>query len=193
MKEDRGEVLVDEKTQAIIDGLMAMGQTQMAEQLCAQFTSDPNKDSTYHYLPYRMDSGFESRFLSEVITLQCIHDRGLEVYYNGDGQFTEFRIDCFRQNAHKQWVYIGKYTPDFLIVQRMEGKIHRVLIVETKGGLYAQDKAFRNRKAFVETEFLRQNNDKFGYRRFDYLYLEDTLTEQERINQTNNIITQFFA
>lgn len=193
VREDRGEVLVDAKTQAIIAGLMAMGQEQMAEQLRAQFSGEPNKDRTYHYLPYRMDSGFESRFLSEIITLQCVHDRGLEVYYNGDRQFTEFRIDCFRQNAHKQWVYIGKYTPDFLIVQRKESKIHRALIVETKGGLYAQDEAFRNRKAFVETEFLRQNNDKFGYRRFDYLYLEDTLTEQERINQTNNIITQFFA
>ena len=44
MKEDRGEVLVDEKTQAIIDGLIAMGQTKMAEELRAKFTSESNKD-----------------------------------------------------------------------------------------------------------------------------------------------------
>ena len=50
VKEDRGEVLVDEKTQNIIDGLTAMGQTDMAEQLRTKFSSDPNKDRSYHYL-----------------------------------------------------------------------------------------------------------------------------------------------
>ncbi|MBQ0063750.1 MAG: DEAD/DEAH box helicase family protein [Prevotella sp.] len=193
VKEDRGEVLVDEKTQAIIDGLMAMGQTEMAEQLRAKFTSEPNKDRSYHYLPYHVDSRFESVFLNEVLTQECIHKHDLEVYYNGDGQFTEFRIDCFKKNAHDQWKYIGRYTPDFLIVKRQGDKIHKVLIVETKGALYAQDEAFRDRRAFVEGQFLKQNEEKFGYRRFDYLYLEDTLTESERINKTNDIINQFFV
>lgn len=193
VKEDRGEVLVDEKTQTIIDGLIAMGQTAMAEQLRAKFTSEPNKDRSYHYLPYHVDSDFESLFLKEVLTLQCIHEHNLEVYYNGDGQFTEFRIDCFKKNAHDQWKFIGRYTPDFLIVKRQNGKIHKALIVETKGALYAKDEAFKDRKTFVETQFLQQNNEKFGYRRFDYLYLEDSLKENERINKTNDIINQFFA
>lgn len=193
VKEDRGEVLVDEKTQAVIDGLMAMGQTEMAEQLRAKFTSEPNKDRSYHYLPYHVDSDFESTFLKEVLTQQCIHEHDLEVYYNGDGQFTEFRIDCFKKNAHGQWKYIGRYTPDFLIVKRQDSRIHKVLIVETKGALYAQDEAFRDRRAFVEGQFLRQNEEKFGYRRFDYLYLEDSLSERERINKTNDIINKFFA
>ncbi|MGM9697157.1 MAG: restriction endonuclease subunit R [Prevotella sp.] len=192
VKEDRGEVLVDEKTQAIIDGLMAMGQTAMAEQLRAKFSSEPNKDRSYHYLPYHVDSAFESVFLHEVLTLQCIHDHHLEVYYNGDGQFTEFRIDCFKKNAHDQWKFIGRYTPDFLIVKRRDDKIHKVLIVETKGALYAQDEAFKDRRAFVEGQFLKQNEEKFGYRRFDYLYLEDSLSESERINKTNDIINKFF-
>lgn len=192
VKEDSGEVLVDEKTQAIIDGLIAMGQTEMAEQLRAKFTSEPNKDRSYHYLPYHVDSNFESLFLNEVLTLQCIRERGLEVYYNGDGQFTEFRIDCFKKNAHGQWKFIGRYTPDFLIVKRKDDKIHKVLIVETKGALYAQDEAFRDRRAFVEGQFLKQNEEKFGYRRFDYLYLEDSLSDTERINKTNDIINQFF-
>lgn len=193
VKEDRGEVLVDEKTQAIIDGLMAMGQTAMAEQLRAKFSSEPNKDRSYHYLPYHVDSAFESVFLDEVLTQQCIHEHHLEVYYNGDGQFTEFRIDCFKKNAHGQWKFIGRYTPDFLIVKRRDDKIHKVLIVETKGALYAQDEAFKDRRAFVEGQFLKQNEEKFGYRRFDYLYLEDSLSESERINKTNDIINQFFA
>ena len=192
VKEDRGEVLVDERTQTVIDGLMAMGQTEMAEQLKAKFTSEPNKDRSYHYLPYHVDSAFESVFLNEVLTQQCIHEHKLEVYYNGDGQFTEFRIDCFKKNAHGQWKFIGRYTPDFLIVKRQDDKIHKVLIVETKGALYAQDEAFKDRRAFVEGQFLRQNEEKFGYRRFDYLYLEDSLSESERINKTNDIINKFF-
>ena len=193
VKEDRGEVLVDEKTQAIIDGLIAMGQTEMAEQLRAKFTSEPNKDRSYHYLPYHVDSDFESLFLNEVLTQQCVRKYGLEVYYNGDGQFTEFRIDCFKKNAHGQWKFIGRYTPDFLIIKRKDNKIHKVLIVETKGALYAQDEAFRDRRAFVEGQFLKQNEEKFGYRRFDYLYLEDSLSDSERINKTNDIINKFFA
>lgn len=193
VKEDRGEVLVDEKTLAIIDGLMAMGQTEMAEQLRAKLTSEPNKDRSYHYLPYHVDSAFESLFLNEALTLQCIREHNLEVYYNGDGQFTEFRIDCFKKNAHGQWKFIGRYTPDFLIVKRRDDKIHKVLIVETKGALYAQDEAFKDRRAFIAGQFLRQNEEKFGYRRFDYLYLEDSLSDSERINKTNDIINQFFA
>jgi len=115
------------------------------------------------------------------------------VYYNGDGQFTEFRIDCYKQNDKKQWGYIGKYTPDFLIIKRDgKDKIHKALIVETKGEIYATDEKFKSRKAFVESEFLKANNDKFGYKRFDYLYLEDTLSETERITKTNEIITSFF-
>lgn len=193
VKEDRGEVLVDEKTQAVIDGLIAMGQTEMVEQLRAKFTSEPNKDRSYHYLPYHVDSDFESLFLNEVLTQQCIHEHDLEVYYNGDGQFTEFRIDCFKKNAHNQWKFIGRYTPDFLIVKRKDDKIHKALIVETKGALYAQDEAFKDRRAFVEGQFLKQNEEKFGYKRFDYLYLEDSLTDNERINKTNDIINKFFA
>lgn len=193
VKEDRGEVLVDEKTQAIIDGLMAMGQTKMAEELRAKFTSEPNKDRSYHYLPYHVDSDFESVFLNEVLTQRCIHEHNLEVYYNGDGQFTEFRIDCFKKNAHDQWKFIGRYTPDFLIVKRKDDRIHKALIVETKGALYAQDEAFKDRRAFVEGQFLKQNEEKFGYKRFDYLYLEDSLTDNERINKTNDIINKFFA
>ena len=193
VKEDRGEVLVDKKTQAIIDGLIAMGQTEMAEQLRAKYSSEPNKDRCYHYLPYHVDSDFESLFLNEVLTQQCVREHGLEVYYNGDGQFTEFRIDCFKKNAHGQWKFIGRYTPDFLIIKRKDKKIHKVLIVETKGALYAQDEAFRDRRAFVEGQFLKQNEEKFGYRRFDYLYLEDSLSDSERINKTNDIINKFFA
>ena len=193
IKDDMGEGNISPKIQEVINALEAAGMKSEADKYRAQYSSDQNKDRTYHYLPYHVDSDFESFFLKEVLTLQCIHEHNLEVYYNGDGQFTEFRIDCFKKNAHGQWKFIGRYTPDFLIVNRRDGKIHKALIVETKGALYAKDDAFKDRKAFVETQFLQQNNEKFGYRRFDYLYLEDSLKENERINKTNDIINQFFA
>lgn len=192
-KEDNGEVLIDEKTQNAIAALEAIGETEKAEELRRKNSSDSNKDISYHYMPYRVDSAFESKFLAEVLTLQSVKDNKLEVYYNGDAQFTEFRIDCYKQNDKKQWGYIGKYTPDFLIIKRDgKDKIHKALIVETKGEIYATDEKFKSRKAFVESEFLKANNDKFGYKRFDYLYLEDTLSETERIIKTNEIITSFF-
>lgn len=192
-KEDLGEALIDEKTLATIKQLEEIGQADVAETLRQKFPTDPNKDITYHYMPYHLDSGFEKKFLAEVITLQSVKNQQLEVYYNGDSLFTEFRIDCYKKNEQGQWGYIGKYTPDFLIIKRNpKDKIHKALIVETKGGLYAQDEKFKNRKAFVESDFLNANNQKFGYNRFEYLYLEDTLNDNERITKTNEIITQFF-
>lgn len=192
IKDDRGEGSIPPQIQAVIKALEDAGMREEAENYRAQYSSDPNKDRSYHYLPYHVDSSFESLFLSEVLTQQCVREHGLEVYYNGDGQFTDFRIDCFKKNAHGQWKYIGRYTPDFLIIKRQDDRIHKVLIVETKGSLYAQDEAFRDRRAFVEGQFLRQNEEKFGYRRFDYLYLEDSLSDSERINTTNDIINRFF-
>lgn len=193
IKDDMGEGNIPPKIQAIIDAYEAADMKDKADEMRAQYSSDPNKDRTYHYLPYHVDSRFESFFLSEVLTLECIREHDLEIYYNGDGQFTEFRIDCFKKNAHDQWKFIGRYTPDFLIVKRQDDRIHKALIVETKGALYAQDEAFKDRRDFVEGQFLQQNEEKFGYRRFDYLYLEDSLTDSERINKTNNFINQFFA
>ena len=44
----------------------------------------------------------------------------------------------------------------------------------------------------METEFPKQNNSAFGYERFDYLYLEDSLPENERIVLTHKKICEFF-
>lgn len=193
IKDDKGEGNIPPQIQAVISALEAAGMKNEADKYRAQYSSDPNKDRSYHYLPYHVDSDFESVFLNEVLTQQCVLVHDLEVYYNGDGQFTEFRIDCFKKNVHDQWKFIGRYTPDFLIVKRKDDRIHKALIVETKGALYAQDESFKDRRAFVEGQFLRQNEEKFGYKRFDYLYLEDSLSENERINKTNDIINKFFA
>ena len=147
------------------------------------------KDKTYHYLPYKFDSGLEIRYFADRL-LTAVADRPLEVYFNGNDQLTAFKINCYHRVGDR-WNYIGRYVPDFLMLQRdVEGKIHKVLIIETKGEGYAAK--FVPRREFMEQEFLRLNNDKFGYQRFDFLYIEDTMTPDEQTVKTINRIKQFF-
>ncbi len=129
-----------------------------------------NKDRSFHYAPYSFDSSFEMKFLQEALTLQALRDGQLELYFNGAGELTEFRIECYAPRPGG-WNKVGKYTPDFLLVERKNGAIHRALIIETKGSGYADQKAFLARRDFVQSHFLQMNNDKFGYARFEYLYL----------------------
>ena len=97
----------------------------------------------------------------------------LEVYYNGDNKLTNFRIKCYEKNK-KNYQYVGEYTPDFLVLQRKDNEIHRVIIIETKGSLYANDPNFIKRRKFMEKIFIKENKN------MDYLYLEDNLTSGER-------------
>lgn len=189
--DDNGELKIDPKIQQIIDLSEETGNKEYAETLRKKYSSHPQKDRSFHYLPYRTDSGFEQKFLTEVLALDDIVKLGLEVYYNGDGALTEFKIKCYK-NSEGNWSYVGMYTPDFLIIKRKDGKIYKAIIVETKGEIYKNDPSFKNKKSFVETEFLKQNNQAFGYKRFDYLYLEDTLSESDRIITTHNKICEFF-
>ena len=146
-------------------------------------------NKTYHYLPYKFDSQFEINYFADRL-LNAVADRKLEVYFNGDDQLTEFKIKCY-QHASDRWQYIGRYVPDFLMIQRSDdGQIHKVLIIETKGEGYAAK--FVPRKDFMESEFLRLNNEKFGYQRFDFLYIEDTLTPDEQTTKTIERIKTFF-
>ena len=135
-------------------------------------TAVVNKDRSFHFVPYNFDSSFERDFLEGALQLDHLRERGLELYFNGAGELTEFQIDCYAKRPHG-WSKVGKYTPDFLLVERQDAKIHRALIIETKGSGFAQSGGFPARKAFMETEFLRLNTEKFGYARFDYLYLSD--------------------
>lgn len=149
----------------------------------------PERTKTYHYLPYRFDSLLEKRYFSDSI-LPIVGDKQLEVYFNGDDTLTEFKIDCYRQMG-KEWRYIGKYVPDFLLLSRdANHQIHKIIIIETKGEAFAAK--FADKRHFIETEFIRRNNERFGYRRFDFLYLEDTLTQEEQEKRTCQAIKQFF-
>lgn len=162
----------------------------LAETLRRQNSAHPHKDRTFHYLPYHTDSDFERKFFDDVLELTAEGHPDLEVYYNGERAMTEFKIKCYRHSGTK-WDYIGLYTPDFLIIRRKDRIIHKAVIVETKGEAY-KDK-FSDKRKFMAEEFCALNNEKFGYRKFEFLYLEDTLPEQERIIKTQEKICEFFG
>ena len=189
--DDNGELVIDAKTKALIDMAKEGGEDAIVEMLMKKHTSDANKDRTYHYLPYKTDSAFEQTFLREVLSLEESAKLGLEVYYNGDRALTEFKIKCYK-SAGNRLTYIGIYTPDFLIIKRKDGKIHKAIIVETKGKIYANDPTFKDKRKFMETSFIQKNNAQFGYERFDYLYLEDSMEEKDRIKATRDKICEFF-
>lgn len=193
--DDQGKLKMKPEITAAIAALEAdasAANRAIADTLRKQNSAHPQKDRSFHYLPYHTDSGFEQVFLGEVLAFPQLEQLGLEVYYNGDGSMTEFRIKCYKQSGCR-WLYIGMYTPDFLILQRKDGKIHKAIIVETKGEIYANDPTFKDKRRFTETEFLRQNNKAFGYARFEYLYLEDTMPEHERIVTVQKKIMSFFG
>lgn len=151
----------------------------------------PEREQTYHYLPYRFDSGLERQFFKDsVLPILKSYQSQLEIYFNGDDTLTDFKIDCYKQ-TDREWRYIGKYVPDFLLLKRNEdGSIHRIIIIETKGEGFAAK--FADRRQFMETEFIRKNNECFGYERFRFLYIEDTLTKEEREKKTIKAIKDFF-
>lgn len=188
---DKGKLKIPKKELNFIQSAIDSGHPEFAETIRQKYNSHPAKDRSFHYLPYKTDSGFEQEFLGTILGLDDVERLGLEVYYNGDRALTEFKIRCYK-NGSGRWQYIGMYTPDFLIIRRKDGQIHKAVIVETKGKIYANDPTFKDKRSFMETEFTTQNNKAFGYSRFEYLYLEDALPEKERIILTHQAIQRFF-
>lgn len=190
---DKGVLALSEDKQKKIDLLESLGEHGLAEKVRQEYSNEPDarRLCSYHYLPYKTDSSFEQRFFDEVFKLKTVQQKKLEVYYNGDSDLTEFKIRCY-EGGKGHWHYVGLYTPDFLIIERKENNIHKALIVETKGSLYAQDKNFLKRRAFVEKYFMPANNAEYGYKRFDYLYLEDSLSDNVRLERMATMVDSFF-
>ena len=176
--------------QALSPEVLAAMELLRAQGIKVPDASDPHpeREKTYHYLPYRFDSGLERDYFARSLLL--LKDKRLEMYFNGDDTLTDFKIDCYKQNG-RSWVYIGKYVPDFLLLNRKEdGTINRIAIIETKGEGFAAK--FADRRRFMETEFIRKNNERFGYERFRFIYLEDTLKKEAFMQQTLEVINEFF-
>lgn len=187
--DDAGKLKMNPKQQQLYDLAMELGNQDIIASIMKETGSHPQKDRSFHYLPYHTDSGFERLFMDEVLALPEMQSLGLELYYNGDRAMTEFKIKCYRQHD-KRWDYIGMYTPDFLLIQRKDGKINKAIIIETKGAGF--EKEFDDKKEFMEAVFLSENNNIFGYSRFDFLFLPDSLPETERLNRTQSRINGFF-
>ena len=151
-----------------------------------------SKERALHYLPYSFaQSKLEKDFLEACLTLDVFKQNSLEIYYNGERGLTEFVIRCYqRKNAF--WQHLGEYTPDFLILERGDnGVTQRVLIVETKGKGF--EGAFAGRRQFVENTFLRLNQEKFGYARFDFIYIREIDMPEARLAQLTAKINHFFG
>ncbi|MGM9993999.1 MAG: DEAD/DEAH box helicase family protein [Candidatus Avigastranaerophilus sp.] len=189
IKEDEGKLTLSDEMQQTIKTLRANGLEQQAQEIEDKFKSNTEKDKTYHYIPYKTDSSFEKVFLNKILTLNAFKDDDLEVYYNGDEVLTEFKIKTYK-GSKNNWKYMGIYTPDFLIIKRKDNEIHKIMIVETKGEGFAKN--FKEKKDFMENDFIPQNNKEFGYNRFDFLYLQDDMDENDLITVTSDKIKNFF-
>ena len=83
----------------------------------------------------------------------------------------------------------GYRCPRVLWAHDEQKQIDKVIIIETKGEGFAAK--FKDKLDFM-SEFVKKNNDKFGYQRFDFLYLEDTITPEQRRQKTLAAINNFF-
>ncbi|MBQ7127316.1 DEAD/DEAH box helicase family protein [bacterium] len=189
IKEDEGKLTLSDEMQQSIKTLRSNGLEQQAQEIEDKFKSNTEKDKTYHYIPYKTDSSFEKKFLNKILTLNAFNENDLEVYYNGDEVLTELKIKTYK-GSKNNWKYMGLYTPDFLIIKRKNNEIHKIMIVETKGEGFAKN--FKEKKEFMENNFIPQNNKKFGYNRFDFLYLQDDMAENDLITVTSDKIKDFF-
>lgn len=177
LQEDRGELgLSPQEKQALKILKETKGNEAIIKDLESKATKTPHKDKSYHYLPYRTDSGYEREIYKEILSLDIFTPLDLEAYYNGDSHLSDFKIQVIKDSK-----YIGFYTPDFLILQRQDKQIYKVLIIEGKGAHLSE--VFADKKAFMQ-DFIKQNNQKFGYDKFDYLYLQDDIHKGDELKAT---------
>lgn len=190
---DPGKMELPPEVKAIVEKMKAAGfsDTDIQMMVKDKLPKDeyPERNQTYHYLPYRFDSNLEKEYFANGL-IPLMKDKQLEYYFNGDDTLTEFKIRCYRR-VGKHWQYDGLYYPDFLVLSRdAEGKIDRICIIETKGEVYAAK--FKERLEFMRDVFVPKNNEAFHRKRFQFLYLEDTISAEERMAKTLQMIKEFF-
>ena len=190
---DPGKMELPPEVKAVVEKMMAAGFSDTDIQMMVKDKQPkdeyPERNQTYHYLPYRFDSNLEKEYFANGL-IPLMKDKQLEYYFNGDDTLTEFKIRCYRR-VGKHWQYDGLYYPDFLVLSRdAEGKIDRICIIETKGEVYAAK--FKERLEFMRDVFVPKNNEAFHRKRFQFLYLEDTISAEERMAKTLQMIKEFF-
>ena len=190
---DPGKMELPPEVKAVVEKMKAAGfsDTDIQMMVKDKLPKDeyPERNQTYHYLPYRFDSNLEKEYFANGL-IPLMKDKQLEYYFNGDDTLTEFKIRCYRRKG-KHWQYDGLYYPDFLVLSRdTEGRIDRICIIETKGEVYAAK--FKERLEFMRDVFVPKNNEAFHRKRFQFLYLEDTISAEERMAKTLQMIKEFF-
>lgn len=190
---DPGKMELPPEVKAVVEKMKAAGFSDTDVQMMVKdkLPKDeyPERNQTYHYLPYRFDSNLEKEYFANGL-IPLMKDKQLEYYFNGDDTLTEFKIRCYRR-VGKHWQYDGLYYPDFLVLSRdTEGRIDRICIIETKGEVYAAK--FKERLEFMRDVFVPKNNEAFHRKRFQFLYLEDTISAEERMAKTLQMIKEFF-
>ena len=190
---DPGKMELPPEVKAVVVKMMAAGFSDTDIQMMVKDKQPkdeyPERNQTYHYLPYRFDSNLEKEYFANGL-IPLMKDKQLEYYFNGDDTLTEFKIRCYRR-VGKHWQYDGLYYPDFLVLSRdAEGRIDRICIIETKGEVYAAK--FKERLEFMRDVFVPKNNEAFHRKRFQFLYLEDTISAEERMAKTLQMIKEFF-
>ncbi len=194
---DENPPALTEDEREFVEYLRMKGETEKADRRERQLsekllsTDARHKDATYQYLPYRFDSDLERDFFRDL--LASVHEQHLEMYFNGDEYFTSFIIRPYRTTGN-DWEMMQQYVPDFLVLSRKEdGSIDRVLIIETKGQLYAD--SFKDKKEYMSNTFLELNSNREGLPEFDFLYLEadkDNKNLPQLEAKARNTIKEFF-
>lgn len=140
--DDKGKLKVNPKVQKLIQLAEETGNQSMADTLCKQNASHPQKNRSFHYLPYRTDSDFE--------------------------QTSEFKIKCYKKSGNK-WIYIGLYTPDFLVIPRYAENCRIQAEFNQKAFLNSSKK-----KPYKPIEITEE-----GLELIEYLSIDCTATEGE--------------
>lgn len=163
--------------------------TQIGEEIAKIKTSllpIKYKDRSFHYIPYQMDSSFESLMLDRIFQLSAFQKNQLEVYFNGERFLSTFKIKIYKK-INGEWKLIqDQYTPDFVIIERKGKKITKTLIIETKGAIYAGN--YADIREFMENTFVDLNANAF-----DYLYLEDGKDMSYHLQSITDKINAYFS
>ena len=131
----------------------------------------PNKEKSFNYVPYKMDSSYEVSFIENA--LKNLDNYEYEIYYNG---YKNDLLESFRIETP-----YGKYTPDFLLLKRENGNISKVLIIETKADPFKTE----SKEEFVKTKFLENNKN------YSYIRIGDTTNDINEYNKLVDVIQNF--
>ena len=79
----------------VVEKMRKMGMVEEAQTLLKfkniGVDTHPERNQTYHYLPYRFDSNLEKEYFVQGL-IPMMKDKQLEYYFNGDETLTEFKI-----------------------------------------------------------------------------------------------------